>query len=39
MEETDMKICLKKINKDKKNTKTIIVKQKNQHKNFFIYTV
>ena len=32
MEETDTTICLKKINKDLKNTKKIIVKQKNQQK-------
>ena len=35
MEEIDIKICLKKINKDIKDTKKIIAKQKNQHKTFF----
>ena len=32
MEEIDIKTCLKKINKDEKNTKEIIVKLKNNHK-------
>ena len=32
MEEIDTTICLKKINKDLKNTKKIIIKQKNQQK-------
>ena len=33
MKETDIKICLKKINKDQK----IIVMQKNQHKSFCLF--
>ena len=42
MEEIDIKICLKKINKDYKNIKKFFLKQKNQHKkflSFFLYIV
>ena len=35
MEEIDIKICLKKINKAKRILKKIIKKQKNQYKKFF----
>ena len=31
MEEIDIKICLKKMNRDKNNTKKIIVKQKKNY--------
>ena len=37
MEEIDIKICLKKINKDIKDTKKIIAKQKNRHKTFLFF--
>ena len=40
MEETDFKICLKKINKDQKNTKNVIVKQINQQqKNILFFSL
>ena len=42
MEEIDIKICLKKINKDYKNIKKITVKKKNLRKKllyFFLYMV
>ena len=42
MEEIDIKICLKKINKDYKNIKKITVKKKNLRKkllHFFLYMV
>ena len=38
MEETDFIICLKKINKDLKNTEKIIVKQKTQHKEIYLFS-
>ena len=37
MEEIDIKICLKKINKDYKNIKKITVKKKIYVKSFYIF--